>query len=221
MQCSRRAVPQPPVHSTGIAGIRAGVSASSSFGVFRRVGRGSRQAVPFLPSSFFLCREALGSCSEVDCFRVQFQYWFFIKRMSARFARNSAPPPVIHPADGAANLHSASLKLTDQPLVFRMRTNPKPISLVSNDTGQRSMVAIHSSTPQFADFLEVKRRMPWIISPKPVSLASTALHIFGQSRESAPKSKSLFEKWLCFGCAVERQRGEERGASILDHICKR
>ena len=34
-------------------------------------------------------------------------------------------------------------------------------------------------------------------------------------------TESLFEKWLCFGCAVERQPGEAGRASILEHICKR
>jgi len=50
---------------------------------------------------------------------------------------------------------------TDQSFVFRVGTNPEPVSRVVGDFGQHAKIIVNAGAPNFADLFEMKRWMPW------------------------------------------------------------
>ena len=80
--------------------------------------------------------------------------------------------------------------LTDQLLVFRMWTNPKPISRVSDNMSQRAVISVNTSTPNFADFLEMKGWMVVILPPQVIGFTNALLNISWQQGKTLSKLRS-------------------------------
>ena len=74
-------------------------------------------------------------------------------------------------------------------LVFIMRTDPEPIRGIAFDISECAVVRVADpNRPNFADFLEVKRRQSRICKPKTIGLAGVAANRFGKLPISFPKS---------------------------------
>jgi hypothetical protein len=80
------------------------------------------------------------------------------------------------------------LAASNDPLVLVVRTDPKPIDAVALDISQRSVTRVtDSNRPNFADFLEMKRRQSRIRKPEAIRFASVAANRFGKAAVSFPK----------------------------------
>lgn len=78
--------------------------------------------------------------------------------------------------------------LLQQQIVFRMRSNQKPVSRIASHVCQCPIAIINTGAPDFADLLEVRRRMRVIATPELACLARPSFHGERQHLINTPES---------------------------------
>ncbi len=77
-----------------------------------------------------------------------------------------------------------ALPSLNEPLVFIVRANPKPLGFFTSHNRQGAMVAANPDRPERTDLLEMQRRVLWIPEPEFEVLSRQTANVGGQPTES-------------------------------------
>lgn len=87
-------------------------------------------------------------------------------------------------------LSMSVLDSVEQFVVVFMCANPDPFIAATDFVAQGAVVVAHAYGKAFTvtgQFLEIKRRMAWVVAPEPVIFHGQPLNVFGQLLIELPK----------------------------------